>query len=484
MSAGADTATPPETYTAAYSAVPRFISECTPGVSISGAQKGAQAMGLALLPQGEQVARILDSTRQDGKPEYRTFVCQMSRRSAKTTSIQAVLLDRAFNTPGTKIVQTAQSQRIARRVFLDMVSALETAYPDEATRPFTARVGNGQEDLRWDNGSYWWVVAPKASAVRSAAADVVWIDEAGEFDDDQALDLMEGVKALGDTRPQAQVIISGTPAKTRSGLLWDYLQKGRVGTRRVGILDYSMEPTDDPTDEATWWRVHPGLASGLTDLETMQERYEDLPLVSWVREYMCADPVHANIAAIDPEDWLATQVPDLLEIPNSGLAIAFATDRDGAAGAISCAWYDDERRPHIQVLHYRPGTSWMPRVLGDHLKNLKGVPVVFDDIGGNKAIWQELQSQKGVPLSRLESTGVKQSAGGVSLLLSALSDRNLVHAKDPALDTAADGANIRYVNDSRLFGRRSSLNDVSPLESAALALYIASGLRKRERFKF
>ena len=473
---------PNQTQSMAYRAAPRFISALPDDVDVSGAHRGAQALGLTLLPQGEELARVLEARRDDGKPLYKTVVTQMSRRSSKTSAIQATLLARAFDIPGTKIVQTAQSQRIARRVFLDMCTALENAYPDEESRPFRVRIGNGQEDVKWDNGSVWWVVSPKASAFRSAAADVVWVDEAGEFTDEQSRDLIEGVMALMDTRPAGQLIISGTPARTRSGLLWDYLVKGREGKGRVGILDYSMDPADDPTSEDVWWRCHPGLASGLTDIETMRERHEDMPLVSWVREYLCGDPSNASISAVDPEDWEATSVPDVLVLPTSNYALAFATAPDGSAAAVAAAWYDDDGRPHIQVVDYRAGISHLPNYIARLIGDNRSVPILFDTIGNNTSVYQDLQRKPGLRLATLEPVSLKQCAAGVSTLLTTVSDRSLVHARDKDLDAAAEGASLRYVNDSRLFGRRSSTEDVAPLEAASLALYKASGMKKKKPY--
>lgn len=362
-----------------------------------------------------------------------------------------------------------------------MIYALEAAYPDESSRPFTARVGNGQEQIRWENGSVWWVVAPKAAAMRSQAADVIWFDEAGEYSEEQTRDLVEGALPLMDTRPAGQVIISGTPAKTRAGLLWEMLCKAREGKARYGIVDFSMDPADDPTSEDVWWRVHPGLASGLTDIDVIRERFEGMPLASFAREYLCADPVNASISAIDPDDWKATTAEDFLEVPATA-SIAYATGFGGSSGAIAAAWYTEDGRPHVQLLEHREGISWMPAEVAKILRDSRQSKVLFDRIGDNLAVWQELQRKKGLALANLAPVSVKEHAAGVSLLLSAVSDRALVHATDPSLDSAADGASIRYVNDSRLFGRKQSTNDVSPLEAVAIALYHASGNRPKVRY--
>lgn len=465
----------------AYTAVPRFLSESPDSTDISASQIGAQALGLSLLPQGEQVARVMEAKREDDKPLYNKVMVQFARRSQKTTCIQIVLLGRCFTIPGYRVVQTAQTQAIASRVFRDMQIALESAYPDPDARPFTAGRSNGKEQIRWDNGSVWFIVAPKASAMRSQAADVLWFDEAGEYSIEQTQDLVEGALPLLDTRPHAQVIISGTPAKTRGGMLWDYLCRARNGKPRHGVVDYSMSPEDDPTDEALWWRVHPGLASGLTDIEVIRERFEGMPLVSFQREYLCADPPHASIAAIDAEAWQATRVDEFLPLPETGVHLAFACGLNDSSGAVAAAWMTD-KGPVVQLLDYRPGISWMAGYLQRVLKDAPSQTIIADRVGSNMSVYTELQRKVKGNMRGVQMVGAQQHAAGVSLLMSAIGDQTLTHAADPALDGAAKGANFRYVQDSRLFGRRTSQEDVAPLEACALALYKASGTKTRTTY--
>lgn len=361
-----------ETETREFRAVPRHLSDIPEDTDISNATTGAEALKLPLLPQGNLVAGVMEAKRADGKPLYSKVIVQIPRRSTKTTSIQNTLLGRCFNIPGHRVVSTAQTQAIARKVFLEMVHALELTYPDPETRPFKARIGNGQEELRWDNGSVWWIVAPRAGSFRSQAADDLWFDEAGEYSGDQTADLVEGAMPLMDTRPAGQVIISGTPPKVREGMLWDFLKPARAGKPRYGIVDFSMDPADDPTDEAVWWTVHAGLASGLTDIDVIRERFEAMPLLSFQREYLCADPLGSATRAIAEEDWLAT-MDEKLQRPDSNFALSFDVAIDGSAAAIAAAWYENDI-PCVQVLKYRGADAWVAQELAKAMQAFPQAP--------------------------------------------------------------------------------------------------------------
>lgn len=457
-------------------ATPRFHSPVPCSVDLTAAHDAAVRLGVPLLPQGIEVATLLEAKNEDGTPLYPEAVIQIGRRATKTTSINATLLGRCLTIPGYRVISTAQSGTLSQQFLDELGTQLEAAYPDEDTRPFRYYRSNGQRRLVFDNGSQWRAVKPAAEAFRGSYADALLFDEAGEYDSALTEDLLQGALPVMATRPNAQLIVTGTPPKTREGLLWQYLQAGRKGTEGLGILDYSMEPKEDATDEALWWRVYPGLSSGLVPIKFLRKQLEVMGLLGFSREYLCLDPVAASVNAIDPEDWEATTVGAFPTVPTA-FDVSFDVAPDGSAAALALAFYTEDGRPHVQVLDYRGGFSWLPRRLAELRKAHRGVPVVYDAIGHNVAVVQQLQAMAGVSTSGISPLGMRDCAAGVSLLTQAAGDRALVHQADRDLDAAVEGASFRYVNDSRLWGRKSSTADVSPLVACSNALYAAAGRR-------
>jgi hypothetical protein len=440
-------------------------------------------MGISLLPQGEQVAGILEAKNEDGTPLYPEVVIQMGRRATKTSSIQATLLGRCFSIPGYRIISTAQTGTLSQQFLAELGSQLEAAYPDEATRPFRFYKSNGSIRIVWDNGSQWRAVKPQAAAFRGSAADCILMDEAGEYDAKTTEDLLSGAMPVLATRKNAQLIVTGTPPKTREGLLWQYLQAGRKGTEDLGILDYSMEPSDDATDEALWHRVYPGLSSGLVPIKFLRKALETQGLLSFSREFLCLDPVASSLGAIPEEDWLAGQEADMLALPESNFSLSFEVAMDGGSAAIACAWYTEDGIPHVQILEHKAGFQWLPKAVADLLTEYRGVEMVFDAIGGNLSVNQKIQGMPRVPKSNLRALSMKEVAGGVSTFTSAVSDHALVHAIDGSLDSAVEAVAFRYSGDSRLWSRGNSNADISPLVAASNALYIAAGKRQKSDYK-
>jgi hypothetical protein len=466
-----------------YAAVPRYFSPIPDGIDLSEAHKAAQAMGNKLLPQGEQVARLLEAKNADGTPLYEACVVQMGRRATKTSSVQATLLGRCFSIPGYRIISTAQTGTLSQQFLAELGTTLEMHYPDEDSRPFRFYKSNGSIRIVWDNGSQWRAVKPQASAFRGSYADCILFDEAGEYDAGTTEDLMAGALPVLATRPNAQLIVTGTPPKTREGLLWQYLTAGRKGTEGLGILDYSMEATQDATDEAVWEAVYPGLSSGLVPLKFLRKALETQGLLSFSREFLCLDPVASSLRAIPAEDWEASQVPELLELPADNFSLAWDITQDGSAGAVAIAWYSPEGIPSVQILEHRAGFSWLPGYVGKLLTDNRGVEFGYDSIGHNLSVNQTLQSKQRIPKSGLRALTMKEVSAGVSLFTSAVSDHALVHAVDGSLDKAVEEVAFRYSGDSRLWSRGNSNADIAPLVAASNALYIAAGKRRQETYK-
>lgn len=466
-----------------YVATPRYISPIPDNTSITEAHKAAESMGISLLPQGEQVAGILEAKNEDGTPLYSEIVIQMGRRATKTSSIQATLLGRCFSIPGYRIISTAQTGTLSQQFLSELGSQLEAAYPDEATRPFRFYKSNGSIRIVWDNGSQWRAVKPQAAAFRGSYADCILMDEAGEYDGKTTEDLLAGAMPVLATRPHAQLIVTGTPPRTREGLLWQYLQAGRKGTEDLGILDYSMEPTQDATDEAVWHAVYPGLSSGLVSLKFLRKALETQGLLSFSREFLCLDPVASSLRAIPEEDWLAGQEADMLALPEANFSLSFEVSMDGGSAAVAIAWYTEDGIPCVQILEHRAGYQWLPKTVADLLTEYRGTDVVYDAIGNNLAVNQKIQSMPKVPKSNLRALTMKEVAGGVSTFTSAVADHALVHAKDASLDAAVEEVAFRYSGDSRLWSRGNSNADISPLVAASNALYIAAGKRQKTGYK-
>lgn len=461
---------------------PRFFSRIPQNTNIASAFRGGEMQKLPVLRQGEEVAALLEASTKEGLPLYRTVVIMMPRRASKTTSVWNVILGRCDSMEGYRVVTTAQDGTRARNRFREVQRALE-ATDFEGRRSARNRRGklrwaNGDESIEFDNGSRIWVVPPDPSALRGEAADLMLFDEAGELAAEKTADLVAGALPLMDTRPRGQVIVTGTPALERAGLLWDTLERGRAARPSVGILEYSVSD-DDQTflvdDEGNprlnrdlLRRTHPGIGT-LTTLEIIAERAESMPRDQFEREYLCRFPFDSSTAALSAKAWAECALPfEELPARPDRVGLAYDVAPDSSFASLVAAWRDEDGRACFELLAYDPGTLWLPPA-GQKAARKHRARLAYDLIGANQEPADRLHRMR----VGLEPLNLKGMQGAAARLASEITRGNVRHWSQPDLTRAVEGAAWRNVGEGgRLFGRKASAHDVSPLVAASEALWV------------
>jgi hypothetical protein len=463
------------------------VSEIPVGTDVSEYLDGLELLDVSATEQGLLIAGVLGARGDDGRYCYRRTGIQVPRRSAKTTSTSALALGRMKNRPGYRIISTAQTGDIARRMYREVVQTLDAHYAaagiDEDARPYTARVANGTEVLTWENGSTWRPVTPSPLSYRSQAADLLIFEESGHIAPQLARELRAGAFPTMDTRPDGQVWIIGTPGPQRSGLLWDALRAGHEGRPRRGIVDFSIGDgrsivrEDGTVDEDLLTAVHPGILSRLTTLDDLLDNFDDgIPVADFAAEYAGQWAPDGMTRAVDMDAWglaaLSPQdLPSLVAVDRFGLA--FDVDPDGRTAALVSAWRDELDVAHVAVVHYAPGTSWLAP-MAQAIAEKYRIPIGYDHVGANHGPAQELErARRGI---QLEGKNMREMQGAAATLIGNLSDGRLRHYSQAPLTAAADGATWRTTDGGRLFGRRRAQADAAPLVAASVALAVYDGL--------
>lgn len=458
---------------------PTHLSRIPRGTDIGVAFVGARMQDLPLLKQGEEVAAVLEAQDKQGNPLYTHVVIQMPRRSAKTTSIWSVLLGRALHRPGTKIVTTAQDGIRARNRFREVLRALDRADFEGNNNPSNRlgklRWANGDEAIEFENGSRIWVVPPEAGAFRGEAADVMFFDETGELSVLRSEDLLAGALPLMDTRPAGQIIIAGTPAKQRAGLLWDTLEAGRAGVKGYGIVDYSIldsesivDYDDDGNPSLNYdviRRVHCGIGT-LTTIDKIRARFEAMPLDQFEREYCCRFPFESSDSAISALAWEECHGGDTLPPRPEHVGIGFDVAPDSSVAALACAWRDADGIAHGELLAYRAGIDWLTATAAQAARKHR-TNIGYDSIGANAEPANRLHRAH----IGLKPKSLKAMQAASARLAIDIENRNFRHYGQADVTRAVEGAAWRNVGEGgRLFARKTSVSEVSPVVALAIAL--------------
>lgn len=470
------------------SARPSALSRIPRETNIGVAYVGANLQSLPLTRQGEEIAAVLEAKKKDGTPLYREVVAIMARRSTKTTSIWNVIIGRCATRPNYKVVTTAQDGIRARNRFREVQRALDRAdfdgHNDPANRLGKLRWANGDEAIEFDNGSRIWVVPPEAGAFRGEAADCILFDEVGEYSPAKSDDLRSGALPLMDTRPDGQVIFTGTPGTSRTGLLWEKFQAALAPKSKLGIVGYfarDHETTFSYESDGSYTlntkllkQCHPGIGT-VTTLQTIVDRAESMPPAQFEREYFCRFPFDNATSAIPESLWNDAASLDPLPTRPTRVGLGFDVAPDSSSAALVAAWRDENERAHIEVLAADWGTQWLALAVKNAVRKYR-TPAGFDSIGANMDTADRLTKMRVATAPMF----VKPMEGAAARLVQLLTEHNLTHYSQDDLTKAALGAAWRNVGDSgRLFARKQSAADVTPLVAASVALWQFDQLSKK-----
>lgn len=466
-------------------AVPAYLSPIPDATDVSTYLIGLDMLGVGMTPQGVNVAGVMEALDDEGLPLYDDVTVQIARRSAKTTSIQAVLLGRSAKRRGYRSIQTAQDGTRASGVIKQMIREMELVDTrDPKDREWQTFASTGREYLEWKHGAHWHVVPPDPGSYRSKAADLLWFDETGELDPAKSADLEAGALPTMDTREDGQVVKSGTPGKVRAGMAWNTLKAARESPTTLGIVDYSAKESEVITDEqigdpALWYRVHVGLASGLTKLKTIQKRYDTMDLSKFIREYLCVWPADMTKSALDMERYDALTVAPV-DAPDD-FALCYDCEISGQAASVSAAWVDPVTGRHrIQLMDQRRGVAWLTEYLARAAGKFPRVKIAYDPIGQNSVVAMSLQRVPKFRAAVLKPLTLREMSAAAALIAQGMDAETLEFSEDSELRKSAENATWRESGDNRLFGRRGGA-DISGIISGAGALHTAVQSRPRQR---
>jgi hypothetical protein len=447
---------------------------------------GARAMGLVgrrleLKPHQLLVPEVLDAGH-----EFNGVL--MPRRSTKSTTLIAWMVGRCLTREDylSAYIYATTAKKARTRFMQDIVPMLERTFQDAATRPFKIIRSAGMERLEFQNGSVFAILAPKGDDLRSEAWDLIVVDEAGEALPDLTEELMSAALPTMDTRRGAQFVAAGTAGKYRKGnLLWDTLEGGRTGT--AGILEYAADDLLTADDVDAWDQMipileacHPGLASGLTTIETLESRFQKMRRSLFLGEYASIfGDQGGGSSIISPAKWAEAEIPFVMAYPDPperfGLAISVTPGL--TAGAVVAAWRDRQGIAHLLLLEHHEGIRWMAKRTTELARKYR-VPITHDNFGSVMVVVEEMHQM--APRPRLEPQTTRGTTVAAGKLVEQIETGMVRHYAQAPLTSAALAAKKRSVGPKAwAFGRKDLEDDIAAIEAASLALRAFDELPQR-----
>lgn len=472
---------------------PRFGTPRSPERKTLGRAVGivAAMLGKPLMEWQQYVADVLlEIDPETGELVYTEWILTVPRQSGKSTFILAKTSHRCmagqFFGEDQNVAYAAQTKLKAVEKFeKDYAAAIKVAKranADLAAMP-AVRTGNQKVDIRYPNGSTFYVEAGTEKSGHGGVLDEAYVDEAFAQPDGRLEQAFE--PAMSTRRNRQLGFVSTAGWSDLSAYFLAKVEMGRAlvarGVRRgVAFFEWSAPDDAEPADENVWFACMPALhrrdcpddcTKHTIRLKTIREFYEKA-----VRENKLSDFCRAYLNQWKPKpregeetalgNWAAcsfrvkaSELPDV-----AAIGISITPDREsahiGAAGLVDSI-------PLVMLAHESSDMDAAAVTAGELSRDYR-VPCVVDVLGpAGEAMALAIEAAGGKV--------VRVRTGDYVAACSGIYDRvrggTLHHPDDPLLNDTVVGARWKTSTGKRVFDRDHSELPIAPLEAITLALH-------------
>ena len=221
---------------------------------------------LELLPWQRYVLSDMLKVDKAGKWRRKTSLLLVARQNGKTHLARIRILAGLFIFGEMNIVAMSSNRGMALDTFRKVVDVIEDN-PHLMAQVKQIRVANGQESVELLSGARYEIVAATRDGSRGKTADLLYIDELREIDEDS----WTAAKPITRARPNSQIFMTSNAGDAFSAVLNDL--RGRCLSyppATMGFWEYSADDFAKITDKNAWYQANPALGY-LIDEETIAE---------------------------------------------------------------------------------------------------------------------------------------------------------------------------------------------------------------------
>lgn len=399
-------------------------------------------------------------------------VASIPRQVGKTYTVGNLIIGLCLEFPGLRVIWTSHHNRTTTNTFRSMQGMVQT----QKVLPFLAvngiRTANGEQEIRFANGSIIMFGAREQGFGRGMDAIDIEV-----FDEAQIL----GVKALEDMVPAtnaaqhehgALVFFMGTPPRpTDDGAAFATKRRRALDGKSPDqmYVELSADPDADSDDREQWALMNPSYPHR-TPLESMLRMRENIPdEESWRREAMGiwpsdADEGPATWQVIDEGTW-----GDLIDMqPERTGPIAISVDATPLTDwwTVAAAQRTVNGKIHLEVgFHKQVARSEVLSYVIGLVRRWKPCAVVIDRKSPAMILVPELLVAK----IEAETTTAPQMVAACTGFYNDATHGDLSHVDSDVLASAIEGAVQRNVTGGGWAWNRTTNAVISPLVAATLA---------------
>ena len=311
--------------------------------------------------------------------------------------------------------------------------------------------------------------------------DLLVIDEAQEYTDDQATALVYIVTASQNP----QTIFCGTPPTAESsGTVFMHMRDQVIAGSmpETGWAEWSVDEMHDPMDRDAWYETNPSLGTILKERNIMSEIGSDTldfniqRLGYWIRYNL-----KSVISAAEWAELKAEKLPAL----RSHIFVGIKYSKTDTV-SVSIAIRTEDNRIFVEAIDcrsFRAGTDWIVAFL----RGIDVKAVVVDGQSGQNLL---ADAMKDAHLKRPLLPTVKQIIAANAVFEERLSRKELVHMGQQSLVQSVTNCDKRLIGTNGGFGYKSINDsyDISLMDSMILAQWICGAktktVTKRQRVSY
>ncbi|WP_336818995.1 terminase [Gordonia sp. MMO-8] len=428
--------------------------------------------------------------REDGKYAATVggVVCSWPRQVGKTFCVGNILIALCLEFPGLRCIWTSHHNRTTTNTFRSMQGMVrqKKIWPQIADGGI--RVANGEQEIRFTNGSIIMFGAREQGFGRGMDAIDVEV-----FDEAQIL----GLKALEDMVPATNaakcvhgglLFFMGTPPRpTDDGEAFSAKRNRALSGSSADQMYCELSaPRDAKSDDRSVWPIMNPSHPTRTPIEAMLRMRENIPDEdSWRREAMGIWPLDAGGGAISAE--LIKDSTDPVSKIGDPVSFGAYVNRIQTNAGIVAAGYRSDGKIGLEVIppvQGRPvdvlpkGLSWIaPRV--DGLQSWSPCATVIDSGSVAASLIPDMSAQ-------ITETKTAEYAQACVRFYDALEAGQLKHQGTKILVDAMRAAKWRDLADSRAWDRKDKTSDITLLVAATLAVFglVTKGQNNDEAWGF
>lgn len=434
------------------------------GVRFDEWQKGFGSIALGFDKNGKYAATIGG------------VVASIPRQVGKTFTVGNLLIGLCLLFPNLRVAWTSHHNRTTTNTFRSMQGMVRRKLIEPYLAPNGIRTANGEQEIRFHNGSIIMFGAREQGFGRGMDAIDVEV-----FDEAQILTL----KALEDMVPatnQARnphgglIFFLGTPPRpTDNGEAFTAKREQAITGKSTDMVyvEISADPDADPDDRSQWAKMNPSYPHR-TPLESMLRMRANIPDDdAWRREAMGIWPAEGG-GVISAEQWAS--LADVDSEPLDPVSFSVYVNRMQTQAAIGVAGYRADGKIHVGVVpassddpsrYYLPGMAWIPARVKELVDKWKPCATVIDEKSAAGALIEDI----GVLGVEVEKATAVKLASACSRFLSAVNEDELRHRGDPALAASVCAGKKRELLDSWAWDRKDTSSDITQLVAVTLALH-------------